>query len=135
MMQTAHAANTYAAQKVMTCAKEDLPTMLYGGAVRFINQSLQAIEQGNLQEAHIYNLRAQDIVQELMITLDMQVEISKSLMSLYDYIQYRLIQGNIKKDKESLIEARDMIQELRETWVEAVKIARKERGGAAHGVL
>ena len=48
-------------------------------------------------------------------------------MALYDYIEFRLIQGNVKKDKEQLQEARNMLNELRDTWVLAIKKAREEQ--------
>ncbi|QGG47503.1 flagellar export chaperone FliS [Heliorestis convoluta] len=121
-------ASTYQTQQVLTRPKEELPLLLYGGAIRFINQSIQAIEKGNQQEAHNSNLRAQDIVTELRSTLDMNIEVSKSLSALYEYIQYRLVQGNIQKDIAQLEEARTMFEEMRDTWAQAVKIARKERG-------
>ncbi|KAB2953940.1 flagellar export chaperone FliS [Heliorestis acidaminivorans] len=127
-MATAKPVSTYQTQQVLTRPKEELPLLLYGGAIRFINQSLQAIDKGDKQEAHNSNIRAQDIILELMSTLDMNMEISKSLYSLYEYIQHRLVQGNIAKDKVQLEEARGMLEEMRDTWAEAVKLARKERG-------
>ena len=57
----------------------------------------------------------------------MEYEVSKGLYQLYEYIEYRLIQGNIKKDKVQLEEAKSMLQELRDTWVQAMKLARQQR--------
>ncbi|MCX7780197.1 MAG: flagellar export chaperone FliS [Negativicutes bacterium] len=123
-MNLASTANAYKQQQIMTAPPEELTLMLYNGAIRFVNESIQALEQGNLEKAHNANLRAQDIVREFMVTLDMQYEVSKNLMALYDYIEFRLMQGNIKKDAGQLAEARDMLLELRETWVEVIKQTR-----------
>jgi flagellar protein FliS len=60
----------------------------------------------------------------------MRYDIAKSLYALYDYIQFRLIQANVKKDKSQLEEARNMLVELRDTWAEAMKMARGSRAMA-----
>jgi flagellar protein FliS len=123
----ANTANAYKNQQIMTAPPEQLTLMLYDGAIKFVNESMQALEQGDLGKSHAANLRAQDIVKEFMCTLDMKYEISKTWMQLYDYIEYRLIQGNLKKDIEQLNEAKTMLVELRNTWMEAMKIAKTQR--------
>lgn len=120
-------ANAYKTQQIMTAAPEQLTLMLYNGAIRFVEESMMALEQKDCAKSHERNLRAQDIVREFMATLDMKIELSKNWLSLYDYIEYRLIQGNIKKDKAQLDEAKSMLTELRDTWVEVMKKARAER--------
>jgi flagellar protein FliS len=98
--------------------------MLYNGAIRFANESIQALEANQHEKAHNANLRAQDIVREFMATLDMKYEISSQMFALYDYIEFRLIQANIKKDKDQVAEARDLLVELRDAWYEVIKQTR-----------
>ena len=50
------------------------------------------------------------------------------LMPLYDYVYERLINGNVQSDIKQLEEARDIIKELRDAWVGAMKKARQEKG-------
>lgn len=123
-MNAAGMANAYKHQQVMTASPEELTLMLYNGAIRFVNESIKALEAKNLEKANKANLRAQDIVREFMCTLDMQYEISKGYYQLYEYMEYRLIQANLKKDQEQLIEVRNMLQELRDTWGQAMKQVR-----------
>lgn len=129
-MNAANTANAYKNQQIMTASPEELTLMLYNGAIRFITESMQAIDQGNLEKANAANLRAQDIVREFMCTLDMQHEISQNYFKLYDYIEYRLLQANIKKDKSQLEEAKNLLIELRDTWVQAMKLARVQHAAA-----
>ncbi|QDR81963.1 flagellar export chaperone FliS [Sporomusa termitida] len=129
-MNAANTANVYKNQQIMTASPEELTLMLYNGAIRFIAESMQALEQGNLEKANTSNLRAQDIVREFMCTLDMQYEIAQGYYKLYDYIEYRLIQANIKKDKSQLAEAKTMLTELRDTWSQAMKAARGQQAAA-----
>ncbi len=112
---------SYKEQQIMTSSPEELTLLLYNGAIRFINESITAMDIGNLQEAHNANLRAQKIVNEFMMTLDMQYEISKTWLSLYEYILYCLFQGNIKKDRDELLKANLLLTELREAWTLAMK--------------
>lgn len=129
-MNAASMANAYKTQQVMTASPEELTLMLYNGALRFVNESVRAIENSDLEQANRMNLRAQDIIREFMCTLDMQYEISNSLMPLYEYIEHRLIQGNVKKDTEPLLEVKGMLTELRDGWAEAMKSVRMNRAVA-----
>ena len=130
MTKNLNMANAYKTQQIMTASPEQLTLMLYNGAIRFIDESMMAMEQKDFSRSNDRNLRAQDIVREFMLTLDMQYEVSQAWMALYDYIEFRLIQGNVKKDKEQLQEARNMLHELRDTWVAAIKKAREDRSVA-----
>lgn len=123
-MDASTTASTYRTQQIMTASPEELTLMLYNGAIRFTSESIQSLEAGNLEKSHTANLRAQNIVREFMATLDMRYDIAKNLLALYDYIEYCLIQGNIQKDKTQLLQARSMLQELRDTWAEAMKQVR-----------
>lgn len=126
-MNAMNMAKAYKMQQIMTASPEQLTLMLYNGALRFVEESIQALENKDYPKSHERNLRAQDIVREFMATLDMKLEISRTWLPLYDYIQFRLIQGNLKKDTEQLAEARSLLREMRDTWVEAMKKARQEK--------
>lgn len=120
-------AEAYKTQQIMTAPPEQLTLMLYNGAIRFINESIAAIKEKQIEKSHNANIRTQNIIRELMVTLDMQYEIAKQLMSLYDYAEYRLQSANLKKDVGQLEEVRGLITELRDTWAEAMKKVQKER--------
>ncbi|MBL4952942.1 flagellar export chaperone FliS [Neobacillus sp. OS1-32] len=116
---------TYQKQAVTTSKPEDLTLMLYQGMVKFIRLSKMALQNNHLEDCHTYNLRAQDILSELMVTLKMEFPISASLQSMYDYMKSRLIEANLKKDPAILEEVEGYAVELTETWQEAMKQAKK----------
>lgn len=120
-MVNSQMANAYKNQQVMTASPEQLTLLLYNGALRFLNESILAMEQGDIQRAHNSNMRVQDIVREFVFTLDMSYEISKSWAQLYEYTEHCLIQGNIKKDVKQLQQAKSVLEELRDAWVGAMK--------------
>lgn len=126
-MNIADMANKYKNQQAMTAAPEELTLMLYNGAIRFVAESLQGIDNNDVQKAHNANIRAQEIIREFRATLDMQYEISKNLDQLYEYMEFRLLQANMKKDKAQLEEVKNMLQELRDTWHQAMKLTRSQR--------
>ena len=112
---------------INTATPEDLTLMLYDGALKFANRAAIAIEKKNYTDANIYNQKTKDIIRELQITLNMDYEISTQLYEAYEYMHYRLTQANIKKDLEILNEVIDHIRLFRDTWKEAMKIARASR--------
>lgn len=126
-MNAANTANAYKTQQVMTASPEELTLMLYNGAIRFTTESIQALEQKDYEKSHYANLRAQQIVQEFMATLDMNIELSQNWFKLYEYIEHCLIQGNLKKDSSMLAEAKNMLQEFRDTWYQVIKQVRSQR--------
>lgn len=122
---------TYQQNQVNTASPGELTLMLYNGAVKFIKQAKQAISNNQMEQSNNYIVRVQEIVTELMVTLNMDYEISQQLMQLYDYMKRRLIEANLKKDTEILSEVEELILDLRQTWTEAMKLA-KQRWNAAN---
>ncbi|MTI46788.1 flagellar export chaperone FliS [Sporosalibacterium faouarense] len=117
----------YKQNSIMTASPQELNIMLYKGAMKFIKQSIIAIDKKEIEVAHKSNIRAQDIFIHFMSIVDTNYEVGKNLYSLYDYMQDRLQEGNIKKDIEILQEVYDMTNELKETWEEAMQITKKNK--------
>lgn len=115
----------YKEQSINTATAEELTLMLYNGCIKFMNLADAFIEDRNYEQANINLQKAQDIITELNITLNMDIPISKNLNQLYEYIEGRLVDANIRKDKGPLQEAKELVTELRDTWKEAMVLARK----------
>jgi len=126
-MNATHTANAYKRQQVMTASPEELTLMLYNGAIRYVTESIVAIDKKDIPKAHAANMRAQNIVREFMLTLDMKYEISKNWLRIDEYILHCLIQGNVKKDKILLEEAKRLLTEFRDTWFQAMKQVRSDK--------
>ncbi|GGI16503.1 flagellar export chaperone FliS [Gottfriedia solisilvae] len=124
----------YQQNSVNTASPGELTLMLYNGCLKFIHLAKGAIAQKNFAERNKNILRAQDIIQELMVTLDMEQEVSQNLMQLYDYLNRQLIQANIKNDVTILEEVEGFVTEFRDTWKEVIQINRQKtfaNGGQA----
>lgn len=117
----------YSNNAIFTASKEELTLMLYEGALKFSNQALVAINNKDYSKANDLLKRTQDIIQEFQITLKDEYDISKNFRQMYDYIFSLLVQANITKKPEPLEEARDLIRTFRDTWKEAMKLARQQQ--------
>ena len=124
MVKNANPYNKMLEDSVLSATKEELTLMLYEGGIRFLNQALVAIEKKDFPKANTAIQRAEDIVREFQITLDRKYPIAEQLDSLYDYMYRRLVEGNMTKDPEIIGEVLGMFREFRDTWKEAMKIAK-----------
>jgi len=122
------AAEAYKRQQVMTATPEALTLMLYNGCLKFIDEGIQHVNAKDWEKANTALQKAQNIISEFRITLNMDYDISHQLMPLYNYAYDRLVEGNMKSDTEQIKEARNIIKELRDAWAQAMKKARAEKG-------
>ncbi|WP_214741686.1 flagellar export chaperone FliS [Exiguobacterium sp. s48] len=121
-------ANPYAAYQnnaVTTANPQELTLMLYDGALKFMRLAKLAIDQGNPDLKNVNIQKTQAIFRELRLTLNKDVAISANLDSLYDYMWRRLVDANVKNDTTILDEVLDFTTELRDTWKEAMKLAKQ----------
>ncbi len=128
--------NQYFETQVNTASSEKLLIMLYSGAVRFVDEAIIALREGDIARRGRLIGKTIAILNELSVTLDHEVggEISANLESLYDYMIRTLLQGNIKDDPESLAEVRELLAGLRETWMRAIEMASAEAPNVVEGV-
>lgn len=117
----------YKENSILTASPEELILMLYNGLVKYILQARKAMDDKDLGKVNNYIQRAQDIVFELQASLDKKYEVSESLDLIYDYMHRRLIDANIKKDEETLLEVLELAKELRDTWSQAMKLAKRNK--------
>jgi flagellar protein FliS len=115
------ARNHYLTTQINTATPGELTLLLFNGSIKFMKQAIDAIEHKNYSEKNINLVRSQDIIDELLITLNMEYEISKNLASLYIFMKESLITANLKLDKVPVQNCIGLMTELRDTWVEALK--------------
>jgi len=116
--QTAY--KEYKQVQVNTANRERLLIMLYQGCIKFLRFSKKSIKEDDIEAANNYIIRSQDIIRELMNTLDRENggEIASNLYNLYDYMHRELIRANIYKDIEKIETVEELMSELLESWQE-----------------
>jgi flagellar protein FliS len=124
----------YRQTAIQTAPPEQLVVMLYDGAVRFLEQAKQALQDG--KDANEPLGRAQDIIVELASSINRAAgEVADNLARLYDFWIHWLLQAQIRRDPAKVEEVLGMVRELREAWatiaLQQRKAAAANGGGAA----
>ncbi|WP_339175273.1 flagellar export chaperone FliS [Solibacillus sp. FSL R5-0691] len=130
-VQTAAAFNAYKQNSVTTASPGELTLMLYNGCLKFLTRAKKAIEEKNIEEKNTNIQKAQAIISELMSTLNKDLEVSKQMIPLYDYMNRRLMEANINNDSTIITEVEGLVTEFRDTWKEVIKITRQQQYGTA----
>lgn len=124
-MYTAQAYRHYATTQAQTADRGELVVMLYEGALKFLSRAVAALQAGNLEEAHNSLVRCQDIVAELMGSLNMEAgEIAFNLLRIYEYMHRRLVDANLGKDERAVREVAGLLRDLLPAWQEAARRVR-----------
>ncbi|MHB1397784.1 MAG: flagellar export chaperone FliS [Trichloromonadaceae bacterium] len=123
--------NQYQSNQVATASREQILIMLYDGAIRFVRQAGFAIEDRNWVKKREGINKAIAIVSEFRATLDHQIggEIAANLDALYEYMLRELVKANAQNDLKALRVVEDLLSGLRDTWKQAIDIARAETVG------
>ena len=116
----------YQRNQVMTASPGRLIVMLYDGAVKRMNQALDAFDMKGpekFEQVNNHLLAAQNIITELTISLDMEKggEIAQNCFRIYEYFNDRLSEANTKKTREPIVQVRDMMKDLGEAWETIVR--------------
>lgn len=123
------AQKAYKQNSVTTASPGELTLMLYNGCLKFLHKAKLAIQEKNIQEKNTNLQKAQSIIGELMSTLNMDVEVSKQLLPLYEFLNRRLIEANIQNDVAIIEEVEGFVTEFRDTWKEVIRINRQQQFG------
>lgn len=115
--------SAYANSKVATATPAELTLMLYDGAIKFCNIAIMALEEKDLEKAHNNIIKVENIISEFQITLNHKYPVAKDFDAVYKYLKERLVEANVKKDKEVLEEVLEHLRTMRDTWKEVMKVA------------
>jgi flagellar protein FliS len=115
--------NVYKEAAVQAATPIKLVVMLYEGAVRFLQESVSAIECHDLDRKRHAIDRAVAVIQHLQSTLDLDSgrAVAGDLNRLYDYITSRVLEGSAKLDTAPLKEAIKLLSVVLAGWEELAK--------------
>ena len=115
--------NTYQEIAVQTSSPTKLVVMLYEGAIRFLGQSVTAIESKDIDTKRQSIDRAMAVIQHLQSTLDRDRggDVAAELDRLYIYITSKVLEGSTKLQTGPIEEAIKLLNVLLSGWEEIVK--------------
>lgn len=112
----------YRQTRVKTASQGQLIVMLYDEGLKQLKiaENEMISRQPKLDLVHNAIVKAQDIITELMVSLDFEKggDIAQNLFHLYMYFNQRLVDANLSKDVSNLREVYDLMADLREAWAE-----------------
>jgi flagellar protein FliS len=143
-MAVQNGARTYRANSVLTASPGQLVLMLYDGALNSLALTREAFaspasDLGRFEAINRHLRKARNIISELQGTLNFEAdqEFASLMHRLYDYYNRRLLEANMQKQVEPVIEIERLLGDVRDAWAEMMKQHRAPaaRPGVAPGVL
>ena len=92
--------------------------MLLNGALDRLNKAVSAFEANNIERKGVNLGQAISIVAGLQSSLDAEKgnEIAENLDKLYDYMQRRLLEANMKNDMAMVKEVSGLLLTVKSSW-------------------
>ncbi|MBI3582824.1 MAG: flagellar export chaperone FliS [Nitrospinae bacterium] len=111
-------AKYYQNNQILTAKKSKLILMMYDGAIRFARESINKIRSKDIAGRGTYIRKTQDIILELMNSLDMENggEIAGNLSKLYLFMNRNLIMANVQGHEKYIEDIIKILTELRDAW-------------------
>lgn len=142
MSYNSQALTAYRETSVKTASGGSLIIMLYDECIKRLQFAIELlrvdkIPANSIETINSHIIKAQEVITELMASLNMEAggEIASNLMAIYSYFYQQLLQANIKKDFEPLCAIKEMMEELRSGWKQAIAAeAVSQRVGAGINV-
>ncbi len=125
-MNTPAGYQQYEKSKILTASPAELTLMLYEGAIKFANIAVMAIDKGDVEKAHNNIRKVERIIEEFQATLNHKYPVAKDFDEVYKYLQQRLLEANIKKDKEIMDEVLRHLRTMRDTWKDVMRLAKTQ---------
>ena len=126
-----NASSTYKETRIKTASQGQLIIMLYDEAIKQLGKAQELLtldnsgknQPGRIEEINKAIMKAEEIVTELMVSLDFEQggEVSQNLFALYTWFNRELMEANITKDSNKISSVKNMLTELRGSWNEIVK--------------
>ena len=116
----------YNNSKILTASPAELTLMLYDGAIKFCNIAIMGIEQNDINKAHTNIRKVERIIEEFRSTFDRRFAVAEDFDRVYVYLLRRLLEANLKKDKEILEEVNTHLRSMRDNWKEVMRLNKEK---------
>jgi len=134
-MMRANGYDAYQRVQAETATPGQLISLLYDAMLRSLDRVQAGLEAKDLEGAHGLILRAQDIVLELISSLNLDDAgdagaMARQIAPLYEYMYRRLLDANLHKDSEAIEEVRALIVPVRDAWSAALEQLSRQAAAA-----
>ena len=103
---------------ISTSSQGKLILLMYEGAAKFTKMAMNCMDNGDIAGKGKNINKANDIINELSVSLDMQKggEVSTRLESLYQFMLSQLTLANIKSERKALESVLRVLLPLQDAW-------------------
>ena len=110
--------NTYEENRILNASPLGLVRILYAAATRAVQNARQHLRAKDIAARSREITKAQEILLELAASVDPSKapEFGERLLALYDYMQARLIEANLKQKDGPLAEVASLLETLQTAW-------------------
>jgi flagellar protein FliS len=137
--------SAYRQTRIKTASQVQLIIMLYDGGINNLDHALELLNRkpdikkdpSKIEEIGKAILKAQEIITELMVSLDFEQggEIAENLFALYTWFNKELLEAHVKSDVARILNVRNLLDLMRASWVEiAANHQASEKPEAAAGI-
>ncbi len=131
---TAAARARFVDDSLATASPAVLLTRLYDRLVLDLARAEQAQRAGDRATASTQLLHAQDIVAELLSSLDADAwDGGPGLAAIYGFLLTELVDANVTSDADRTASCRSLVEPLRDAWHDAARLAAGASAVAAVG--
>jgi len=112
----------YKEQSINTMSKGEQLITLFDEALKNLHYGSIMIKSGDFVTSAKCTLKCKNIFSYLSAILDRQYPVSDNLNELYNFFNQQIRKAEISRDAGSLDELVPLVENMRDTWVQAEKL-------------
>jgi len=126
-MTTVRQLQAYKETQITTTDPGTVLLLLYQGAIDALNRAAGFMAAGNMAEKGKQILKANDIINQFIASLDFEVggELAHNLEALYRFMLEQILLANAHNEPTRLTTVVSLLTTLKSGWEEAVALQRK----------
>ncbi|HMM07159.1 MAG TPA: flagellar export chaperone FliS [Clostridiales bacterium] len=116
------AVEQYKTQTINSMTNGELLILLFDEVIKNLKIACTMLEEKNYAISEKCTQKAKEIIHYLINILDRQYPLSQELYQMYSFFNEKIISAEIKQDPKILEEITPLIEDMRQTWVEANRL-------------
>lgn len=117
----------YKQQSVSTMSRGEQLILLFDEVIKNLHHASLLMKQNDYTNSEKCTEKCKNIFQYLSSILNFKYPISKELYDLYYFCNQQIIRSEIRRDPQLLDDLLPLVNEMRDTWVQAEKLVHMKK--------
>lgn len=117
----------YKEQSINTMTKGEQLITLFDEALKNLRYGSMMLKDENYATAQKCTEKCKNIFSYLSSVLDHQYSVSQDLYQLYYFVSQQVIKAEVRRDGAILDELVPLVEDMRDTWVQAEKLSHMKK--------